>query len=389
MFWLLSKIFIKNTKDYQDATTRGGYGVLSGILGICLNILLFGFKLFAGIICGAVSITADAFNNLTDAGSSIISLIGVKKANKHADEDHPFGHGRVEYIAGLLVAVLIIFVAYELLTSSVKKIITPSPIKWDIVVIVILSVSVAIKLYMFLYNYVTSKKINSLVLKATAFDSISDCISTAVVLIGIILAPFIPFEIDGYIGVLVAIFILITGLKSLKETANELVGSKPDKEFVENIKTFVLNFDERVLGLHDLIIHNYGINNTLISLHCEVDSEGDINRLHEMIDLLENALHKEFNCLTTIHMDPIVTNCEKTNQTKQQVEEKIKEINPLFSIHDFRMTDGEDHINLIFDVAVPTDIKENFTDLEKTILEKVKEINSKFLIVIKIEHSFV
>ncbi len=389
MIWLLSKIFIKNPKDYQNEKTRESYGVLSGFLGIFLNLVLFGFKLVAGLLTGAVSITADAFNNLTDAGSSIITLIGIKKASKKADEDHPFGHGRIEYIAGMLVAVLILFVAYELISSSIEKIISPNSVELSTIAIIILSVSVAIKLYMFLYNFLLSKKINSLVLKATAMDSISDTISTAVVLIAFLVSPLLPFAIDGYIGALVALFIFYTGFKSLKETANALLGEKPDKELVENIQNYVLNYDEKVLGIHDLIIHNYGVGKTIISLHCEVSNKEDVNVLHEMIDGIEIGLNHNFKCMATIHMDPIVVDCELTNETKRKVEEKLKEINPEYTLHDFRMTYGETNTNLIFDVVIPLNDKTSPDKLEEQILLKVKEINSGYNIVIKIEHSYV
>ncbi|MBO4963052.1 MAG: cation transporter [Clostridia bacterium] len=389
MVWLLSKLFIKNPKEYKNPKTRESYGVLSGFLGIFLNIALFAFKLVAGIISGAVSIMADAFNNLMDAGSSIVTLIGVKKASKHADEDHPFGHGRIEYIAGMLVAVLILFVAYELISSSVNKIFNPQEIKLSTLAIVILSVSVAVKLYMFLYNFLLAKKINSLVLKATAFDSISDSVSTLVVLVAFIVSPYLPFAIDGYIGSLVALFIFYTGFKSLKETANALLGQKPDKDFVENVQKFVLEYDKKVLGIHDLIVHNYGEGKTIISLHCEVSNKENVDLLHDMIDAIEFGLNDKFNCLATIHMDPIVTDCDQTNICKKQVIEKIHEINPQYSIHDFRMTGGESHINLIFDVVIPLSDKTSHSELEKTILQKVREINPLYNIVIKIEHSYV
>jgi len=389
MITLLARIFIKNPKDYKNDKTRELYGVLSGFLGIVLNLLLFAFKLLAGIFTGAVSITADAFNNLTDAGSSIISLVGIKKANAPVDSDHPFGHGRIEYISGMLVSVLILFVAYELASSSIKKIFSPEDIKMDKLAIIILAVSVLVKLYMFFYNYFLSKKINSMVLKATAFDSISDSISTAVVLLAFAISPILPFAIDGYIGVLVALFIFYTGLKSLKETAGALLGEKPDKELVNNIQEFVLSYDNRVLGIHDLIIHNYGVNRTIISLHCEVDHKGNINHLHDMIDEIEVGLYTNFNCQATIHMDPIVTDDERTNFIKTKVLCAIRVINPKLSIHDFRMTDGNSHVNLIFDVVVPLEDKTPHKELEKQINEKIKSLDPKYNTVIKIEHSYV
>ncbi len=389
MIKLLAKIFIKNPKDYSNAKVRENYGVLSGILGIVLNFILFGAKLFAGIVCGAVSIMADAFNNLTDAGSSVISLVGFKISSKPVDEDHPFGHGRMEYVSGLVVAVIIMFVGFELFSSSIDKILNPDKVKFSVAVLVILILAVLTKLYMFLYNYSLGKKINSVSLKATAYDSISDCVSTLVVLVGFILAPHLPFAIDGYIGVLVALFIFYTGIKSLKETINVLLGEKPDNEFVLRVEKYILNYDQRVLGLHDLIVHNYGIGRNIISLHCEVSAKEDINLIHDLIDKIEEGLAKEFNCMAVIHMDPIIVDDEKINQRKIMVLSLIREIDPNLTIHDFRMTDGDTHINLIFDVVAPTGFKIKLKELESLIKQKIKAFDQRFNAVVKAEYSFV
>ncbi len=389
MVKLLAKFFIKNPKDYSDCKVREKYGVLTGILGIFLNLILFSAKLFAGIICGAVSIMADAFNNLTDAGSSVISLVGFKISSKPVDEDHPFGHGRMEYVSGLVVAVIIMFVGFELFSSSIDKILNPEKVSFSVAVLVILILAVLTKLYMFLYNYSYGKKINSVSLKATAYDSISDCVSTLVVLIGFILSPHLPFAIDGYIGLLVALFIFYTGFKSLKETINVLLGEKPDNEFVLKVEKFVLNFDQRILGLHDLIVHNYGISRNVISLHAEVSAKEDINLIHDLIDKVEEGLAKEFNCIAVIHMDPIVVDDQKINERKIMVLSLIREIDPDLSIHDFRMTDGDTHINLIFDVVVPTGFKTKLKELENLIKQKIKNFDERFNAVIKAEYSYV
>ncbi len=389
MIRLLAKFFIKNPKDYTNSEVREKYGVLSGIVGIFLNLILFGAKLFAGIICGAVSIMADAFNNLTDAGSSVISLVGFKISSKPVDEDHPFGHGRMEYVSGLVVAIIIMFVGFELFSSSIDKILNPEEMEFSIAVLVILILAVLTKLYMFLYNYSYGKKINSVSLKATAYDSVSDCVSTSVVLIGFIISPYLPFAIDGYIGLLVALFIFYTGIKSLKETVNVLLGEKPDNELVLRVEKFVLGFDQRVLGLHDLIIHNYGISRNVISLHCEVSAKEDINLIHDLIDKIEEGMAKEFNCLAVIHMDPIVIDDKKTNERKIMVLSLIREINPDLTIHDFRMTDGDTHINFIFDVVVPTGSKIKLKELENLIKQRVKELDQRFNAVVKAEYSFV
>ena len=389
MLNLLAKIFIKNPKDYTNPKVREGYGTLSGILGIFLNILLFSIKLFAGIICGSVSIMADAFNNLSDAGSSVISLIGFKMSSKPRDEDHPFGHGRMEYIAGLIVAILIMFVGFELLKSSFEKILNPIAVKMSTVVLVILAVSVAVKLYMFFYNYSCGKKINSVSLKATAYDCISDAVSTTVVLVGFVISPLLPFVIDGYIGLLVALFVFYAGFKSVKETMNCLIGEKPDEEFVLQVQKYVLEFDDRVLGIHDLIVHNYGIGRNIISMHCEVSSKEDVNLVHDLIDTIEDGLNKAFDCIAVIHMDPIIVDDPKINEKKLTVLTILKEINPDLTIHDFRMTEGDTRVNLIFDVVVPRGEKINLKELENQIRQKVKEHNEHFFAVVKAEYSFI
>lgn len=387
MIKLLAKLFVKNPNDYSNPKVRESYGVLSGILGIILNIVLFSIKLLAGLLCGSVSIMADAFNNLSDAGSSIISLIGFKMSAKPVDEDHPFGHGRMEYISGLIVAILIMFVGFELLQTSFDKILNPAKVKSSAVVLVILVVSIAIKLYMFFYNYTYAKKINSTSLKATAYDCISDSASTTVVLIGVILSPYVL--IDGYIGLLVALFIFYTGFKSIKETMNALIGEKPDPEFVLQVEKFVIGYDNRIIGIHDLMVHNYGISRNIISMHCEVSAKEDINQIHDLIDTIEDGLAKEFSCIAVIHMDPIIVDDPRINERKLTVLTLIREINPDLTIHDFRMTEGDKRVNLIFDVVVPTGSKQNLKELENLIKKKIKEYDEKFYAVIKVEHSFV
>ena len=389
MIRLLAKLFIKDKNNFKDQMVREKYGVLTGIVGIILNVILFLIKLIAGILCASVSIMADAFNNLSDAGSSFISMISFKLANKPVDADHPFGHGRIEYVASFIVSMLVLFVGYELISSSISKIITPVKIKASFVIILILCVSILTKLYMFLYNYSYSKKIKSPVLKATAFDSISDTIATTVVLIGITVGSFTNLLLDGYIGVLVAIFILFTGIKSIKETIDVLLGQKPDKEFVCEIENFILSYDENVTGLHDLIVHNYGVGRSIISLHCEVPADKDVNMLHEIIDHLEIDLEEKFKCKAVIHMDPIILNDERINECKNLIEGMLLEIDKELKFHDFRMTDSANLTNLIFDIVVPTHKKMNFEDIEKKIKEKIKSVSPNYKVVIKCEYSYV
>lgn len=388
MIKLLGKLFIKDYKNYSDKTVREKYGFITSLTGITINLLLFGIKLFAGILCGAVSITADAFNNLSDAGSSLISLFGFKLSSKPKDDKHPFGHGRMEYISSFLVAVLIVLVGYELITSSVEKIIHPETVSIKTIAVVILAISVVAKLYMFLYNFSYSKKLNSPVLRATASDSISDTVSTAVVLLGFCLSSVLPFSVDGYIGVLVAVFILFTGIKSLKEAIGLLVGEKPDKEFVEQIEKFVLSFDVAT-GLHDLIVHNYGIGQYVISLHVEVDANGDVIEIHEKIDEIEQQMNEKFNCLATIHMDPVFVHDEATQKYKSLAKEVIEKINPSYTLHDFRITDGKSRINLIFDVVIPSGDKTKPEAVEEEIKQKIKEADERLNAVVKCEYSFV
>lgn len=388
MIKLLGKLFIKDYKNYSDKTVREKYGFITSLTGIAINLVLFSVKLFAGILCGAVSITADAFNNLSDAGSSLISLFGFKLSAKPKDDKHPFGHGRMEYVSSFLVAVLIVLVGYELITSSVNKIIHPEIISVKTVAVVILAISVIAKLYMFLYNFSYSKKLNSPVLRATASDSISDTVSTAVVLLGFCLSSVLPFSVDGYIGVLVALFILFTGIKSLKEAIGLLVGEKPDKEFVEEIEKFVLSYDVAT-GLHDLIVHNYGIGQYVISLHVEVDAEGNVIDIHEKIDEIEQEMNKKFNCLATIHMDPVFVHDEATQKYKLLAKEVVEKINPAYTLHDFRLTDGKSRINLIFDVVIPSGDKSNPEDVENEIKRKIKEADERLNAVVKCEYSFV
>ena len=388
MLKFLSKLFIKDYKNYQNDKVREKYGFLTSVTGIVLNLILFSVKLFAGILSGAVSVTADAFNNLSDAGSSLLALIGFKLSSKPKDSKHPFGHGRIEYVASLFVAVLIILVGYELITSSIKKIIRPSDVTFSILALSILIISVLVKLYMFAYNLYYSKKINSPVLKATALDSVSDTISTTVVLLAFCLNKVVSFPLDGYIGVLVALFIIFTGLKSLKETVGVLVGEKPDKVLVEEIEKFVLSYDVAV-GLHDLIIHNYGINRYIISMHVEVPAEENAVEIHERIDEIEQNLSKKFNCLATIHMDPVFVNDEKTKKYKSLAIEIIKSINPEYTLHDFRMTDGKTNINLIFDVIIPHGEKISTDKIQEKIKAKFKEKDEKLNAVVKCEYSFV
>lgn len=352
MITLLSKIFIK--PEYSDEKRRTLVGVLCGALGITLNIFLFIFKLLAGVFTGSVSILADAFNNLSDAGSSLITLLGFKLAGQKPDREHPYGHGRMEYLSGFVVSCIIIVMGFELFKDSISKIIHPEAVDFSIMAIVILVLAILVKLYMFFYNSKAGEKYNSAPLKATAFDSISDCIATTVVLITSIIGYYTSINLDGWAGVIVSCFIFYAGYSAAKESISPLLGSAPEREFIEQITNIVVNFDpENIVGLHDLMVHDYGPGRRILSLHAEVPAHCDIVVLHDIIDNLEKELWLQLGCVTTIHMDPIVTNDPKVLELKEKVNAISKKIYNSISIHDFRVVYGDTHTNLIFDMAVP------------------------------------
>ena len=371
MISLLGKIFLKNkSKDTPEG--RRAWGALCSIAGICLNILLFAGKLLAGTFAGSIAITADAFNNLSDAGSSLITLIGFRFAGKKPDPEHPFGHGRFEYISGLLVSIIIVVVGIELMTSSIGKIVNPEPIGEDWVLSAcILGASILVKLYMFLYNSRVGKSINSAGMKATAMDCISDSLATLVVLISLVVGVYFDIMIDGYCGVLVSLFILFAGFKSAMETLKTLLGTPPEKEFVEAVEASVLAHPI-VIGIHDLIVHDYGPGRQILSLHAEVDGKGDIYEIHDEIDLIEQELAEVYGCLAVIHMDPIETDNEVTNSYRMSVAKIVKTIHKDVTIHDFRMVPGVTHTNLIFDAVVPFAVKTDDKKLKKDIANLVK-----------------
>ncbi len=387
MITLLEKWFIKNKENIKSPAVRHAYGILCGVLGIIINILLFAFKLFAGTISHSIAITADAFNNLSDAGSSIITLIGFKLAASKPDEDHPFGHGRMEYISGLLVSLMILLMGYELTKSSFMKIFHPVDLDFSPVIIIILILSIAAKCYMAFYNYRIGKKINSAAMKATATDSLSDTVSTFVVLIATLVSFYTPYQIDGICGTLVGIFILIAGIKAAKETIDPLLGTAPDPEYVKQIEDIVLSH-EPVIGIHDLIVHNYGPGRTLISLHAEVPSDGDILKMHDTIDLIEHHLQHDLMCSAVIHMDPVCVNDPFTRELKQIALDVLASIDETLSLHDFRTVIGPTHTNLIFDVVTPYRYRYTDEQLRKIISEELKKKNPNYFAVIEVDKKY-
>ncbi|RGQ05298.1 cation transporter [Blautia obeum] len=388
MITFLASLFIKDSKNYKEPSVRQAYGVLSGAVGIGLNILLFFGKWLAGTISGSIAIIADAFNNLSDAGSSIITLIGFRLSGQEPDPEHPFGHGRMEYISGLLVSVAILVMGFELIGSSIGKLRSPEPIESSALVFGILIASILVKLYMFFYNHSLSKKIESAAMKATSVDSLSDTVATTLVLIATLISKYTGLLLDGWFGILVGLFILYTGGSTLKETIDLLLGQPPKQEFIDEVKEIVLGHS-MVHGVHDLIVHDYGPGRVMISLHAEVDVNGDIQDIHEQIDHIEHELQEKLHCSATIHMDPIVTDDKEVLAMKAKVEEMVHFLDESFSMHDFRMVKGSTRTNLIFDVEVPR--KTSYTDNEivNWLKERIHELpGSKYFAVIQIDHEY-
>ena len=385
---MLIKIFIKDRENVEDNKVRGKYAMLSSITGIIVNILLSVFKLIIGIFSNSMAIISDALNNVSDAGSAIVTMIGFKMSQKKVDADHPWGHGRMEYITGFFVDILIILVGFELLQSSVEKIIHPELPNVSDVTIILLIVAIFVKLWLFVFYGKIAKKINSTAIKGTAYDSISDSVATMAVLISTLVARFAGITIDGYVSLLVSIFILFTGIKAIKEIIDLLLGQKPDSEFVKNIEEFAKKY-ETIEGIHDIMVHDYGPGRKIISFHAEVPADSNICKAHDIIDRMEQDIFEKFGCITTIHMDPIVVDNEEINEMKKYTEEVVKSINEKFSIHDFRMTDGGERINLIFDLVIPTDEKLNVDEVILKIRNEIHKKNDKYYAVIKPEHSYI
>lgn len=388
MFSLVVKKFVKNYKDIKNPEVRTGYGIASGATGIALNVILFLVKYLAGFISGSIAIMADAVNNLSDAGSSLITLLGFRLASAKPDQDHPFGHGRIEYLSALAVSIIIILMGFEIGKSSVEKIITPVMSEVSALIVAILVFSIAIKLYMYRYNKKYGELIDSSAMKATATDSISDAIATTVVLISMLVIKFFSVDIDGWCGILVAAFILKAGISSVRDTVGDLLGKAPSKELIDKIEDIVLSHEE-VIGMHDLIIHDYGPGRMMVSLHGEVSGDGDMMHLHDIIDNIEKELSEKLGCAAVIHMDPIVINDEKVTEMRSKVLKVVEGIDPKLSIHDFRMVTGPTHTNIIFDIVVPYDFKMSNNKLKDTISEEIKKNNENCFCVISIDRPFV
>ncbi len=376
---LLSRIKNK-INDNQD------YGKLAGIVGIVLNLVLFGAKLAAGLLSASVAIMADAFNNLSDAGSSIVTLVGFHMASAPPDKEHPFGHGRMEYISAMVIAIMILFAGFELFKTSVEKIISPEKTDFGLLTVVILTASIIVKLCLAMFYSNIGKKIDSQSLKAAALDSRNDMICTFIVLAAAVLGWQTGLMIDGYVGTVAAAFVMWSGFSVLRDTVSPLLGQAPDPELVQSIKQTVLAHDG-IIGVHDLIVHNYGLGNRVVSLHAEVSSDEDMMRSHDLIDCIEQEITEKYSAVTCIHMDPIDTNDERVSEFRAIVENVLDSINPELSLHDFRVVFGETHTNLIFDVVVPFKYKKTKTLCDE-IQGRVWQTDPRLFIVATIEHSY-
>ena len=356
MITLLARLFIKDRDKVADAAVRRAYGMLCSLTGIGLNVLLFLGKYLAGRLSGSIAMTADAFNNLSDAGSSVITLLGFRMAAKKPDLGHPFGHGRIEYLSGVAVSIIIIVVGVQLGLESIDKIMNPQPVDAGLLPMLVLVASICVKGYMFAYNRGIGRKINSPGMAATAMDSLSDSIATSVVLISMLLSRFAGVNADGWGGIAVACFIIFSGFKAAKETLSPLLGNPPDPQLVHDITNIVLSHSE-VMNVHDLIVHDYGPGRLKVSLHAEVPGNGDIYALHDTIDTIEYELSSKLGCDAVIHMDPVSPDGTKTAHMRDELAEAAKSIDPRLSIHDFRIVDGPTHTNVIFDAVLPNDSK--------------------------------
>ena len=388
MLNLLIKLFIKDSENTKSPQVRRTYGTLCSIYGVGLNVLLFLGKYIAGLLSGSVAVIADAFNNLSDAGSSIITLLGFIIAGKKPDLDHPFGHGRAEYLAGLALALMIGLMGIELIKSSVEKIIEPVKPELNITVGLILIASIAVKFYMAMYNRRIGKKINSAAMMATGTDALSDCISTGAVLCTMIGSHLSGINLDGWAGLVVACFILIAAYKAAKDTISPLLGQAPDTELIRQIEETVYHHPE-VKGIHDLIVHDYGPGRCFVSLHAEVDGNSEMFAVHDAIDAAEMEIKEKLNILATIHMDPIESESSEVMQLRAAVQEKLSELSPELSIHDFRMVPGPTHTNMIFDAVVPADFPMSDDMLKSQICRIVGDNWKNHYAVVNIDRSYV
>ncbi|MBQ9086649.1 MAG: cation transporter [Clostridia bacterium] len=384
MTTLFCKLFVKNWQDTKNPAVRRACGTMASLVGIVANLLLSLVKLIAGAISGSISITADAVNNLSDAGSQVISLISFKISAKPADRDHPFGHARIEYVSSMIVSFLILTVGVELLKESISQVLNPTEVTFSLPVFIVLFLSVVVKLWLSLFNRKLAKRIDSGVMRATSADSLSDAIATVAVLLSGLISYFTDIRTDGYMGIVVAVVILIAGVRVLNDTKNSILGRAPDPETVQGILTLAKEYPE-ILGVHDMVVHSYGPGNVVASFHAEVDGSANVFDTHDVIDLLEKRL---WNCLgirATVHMDPIVTDDERVNALRKQISETVVSVDNRLSIHDFRFVEGRTHSNLIFDVSAPFELKLSDQELKRQISDRISQLNSNYFAVITVD----
>lgn len=385
---LLIKLFVKDHQNTSNFRVRERYGKLASIMGIASNLLLFIIKIIAGILFNSISIIADAINNLSDSGSSLITLIGFKISGKPADANHPYGHERMEYISGLIVSFIILILGLQLVRSSISKIINPQATKFSMISVFILIISIIIKLWQSMFYRKIGKAINSTTLIATSIDSRNDILSTSAVLIATVITYLTRFNLDGYMGAVVALFIIVSGTSLVKETISPLLGTAPTKELVDSIYEKILSY-EGIIGLHDLTVHSYGAGQCFATVHCEVSAENDIMVSHDIIDNIERDFLKEKGINLVIHLDPVVINDPKTNKLKAEVENTLKNLSPEISMHDFRVVWGVSHSNLIFDVVVPFDFQWSDDELIKLISDRIYDFDANYHSVITVDHDYI
>ena len=385
----LVKHFVKDYQNTKDLAVRTSYGSLASIVGIACNLLLFTVKFVVGLVLNSVSVTADAFNNFSDAGSSIIGLVGVRMAGKPADKDHPFGHGRIEYIAALIVAFLVIEVGFTFLKDSFSKIFHPEELVFKLSAVLILVLSIAVKLWLGHFNRTLGKRIDSKVMLATAADATGDAITTGVTILSIVIFYFFHINVDGYVGILVAAIVMWAGIGIARDTLEPLIGAPVDPALAGEITSLVESYDG-ILGTHDLIVHNYGPGRSIASIHAEVPKDTDVEKSHETIDRAEREVSKKLGLLLVIHMDPVDINNPKLAHIKEELEAILQKTDPALTYHDLRMVDGENQINLIFDLVVPADYPEDQAhQLTAAIMAEISALDKRYQCVITIDKSFV
>ena len=378
---LLLRLFVKNHQNTADPAVRASYGRLAGLVGIVCNVLLFAGKLLAGTLSGSVSITADAVNNLSDASSSVVTLIGFKLASRPADEEHPYGHARMEYLSGLVVAAMILVIGVELVKSSFEKILHPTPVEFSALIIVVLVLSILMKLWMALFNRKLGQKIGSAALSATAADSRNDVIATGAVLLACVVGKLTGLRVDGYVGLLVALFIIWSGIGIAKDTIDPLLGAKPDEELVHAI-AYTMTSHVNILGIHDLIVHDYGPGRRFACVHAEIYHRIDPLIAHELLDEIERQVKKELHVELVIHYDPIVTDDPEITAVRERLQAIIHDLDPRLSIHDFRMVSGHHHANVIFDMVIPADLESRTAELRRTIEERLQDGKKTYHLVV-------